>query len=86
VLGLRRDRRQEHRARCVGLTYRFIAGQPLFAEIIASPGRGLTAAQDRHRAFAAGLIMGDQQAQIQQLLDRARKAYSRFDGTKAFCK
>jgi hypothetical protein len=49
-----------------------------------SSGRGLTAEQNRHRAFAAGLIMGDQQARIQQLLDRARKAHSRFDRAKAF--
>ena len=58
----------------------------LCADIIASPGRGLTAEQSRHRAFAAGLIIGDQQAQIQQLLDRARKAYSRFDSAKVFWK
>jgi len=58
----------------------------LCADIIASPGRGLTAEQSRHRAFAAGLIIGDQQAQIQQLLDRARKAYSRFDSGKVFWK
>jgi hypothetical protein len=46
----------------------------------------LTGEQNRHRAFAAGLIIGDQQAQVQKLLDRARKAYSRFDSAKTFWK
>src|SRR6478752_1951624 len=31
----------------------------------------------------AGLIIGDQQAKVQKSLDRARKAYSRFDRAKA---
>ncbi len=58
----------------------------LFADIIAGPARGLTEEQSRHRAFAAGLIIGSQQAQIQILLVRARKAYSRFNRAKAFWK
>ena len=58
----------------------------LCAEIIARPGRGLTVEQSRHRAYAAGLVMGDQQARIPQLLDRARKAHVRFDSSKAFWK
>jgi len=58
----------------------------LFSEIITSRAKGLTEEQSRHRAFAAGLIIGNQQAQIQKLRDRARKAYSRFDGAKAFWK
>ena len=58
----------------------------LFADIIANPRRGLTGEQNHRRVFAAGLIIGDQQAQIQQLLDRARKAYSRFDSAKVFWK
>jgi CHAD domain-containing protein len=58
----------------------------LFADIIARPTRRLTAEQNRQRAFAAGLIIGDQQAQIRRLLNRARKAHSRFDGAKVFWK
>jgi triphosphatase len=58
----------------------------LFADIIARPTKGLTGEQNHHRAFAAGLIIGDQQAQVQKSLDRARKAYSRLDGAKAFWK
>ena len=36
--------------------------------------------------LTAGLIMGDQQAQIAQLLERAAKAHSRFDEAKPFWK
>jgi CHAD domain-containing protein len=61
-----------------------ITHKGLFTEIIADPRRGLTATQNHQRAYAAGLIIGDQQAQIQGLLDRARKAYSRFDNVKPF--
>jgi inorganic triphosphatase YgiF len=63
-----------------------VTHKALFSDIIASRAKGLTEEQGRHRAFAAGLIIGDQQAQIQKLLDRARKAYSRFDDAKAFWK
>ena len=63
-----------------------VTHKALFSEIIASRARGLTEEQGRHRAFAAGLVIGDQQAQVQKLLDRARKAYSRFDGAKPFWK
>jgi triphosphatase len=63
-----------------------VTHKALFADIVASPAPGLTGEQNRHRAFAAGLIIGDQQAQIQKLHDRARKAYSRFDNAKAFWK
>ncbi len=58
----------------------------LCAEILERPGRGLTEEQKRHRAFAAGLIIGDQQAQIARLLNQARKAHARFDEAKAFWK
>ena len=71
---------------CLGGINDVMTRKALCADIIASPGRGLTAEQNRHRAFAAGLIIGDQQAQIQQLLDRARKAHSRFAGAKIFWK
>ena len=63
-----------------------VTHKALFSDIIASRAKGLTEEQSRHRAFAAGLIIGDQQAQIQKLLGRARKAYSRFEGAKAFWK
>jgi hypothetical protein len=46
----------------------------------------LTEEQSRHRAFAAGLIIGNQQAQVERLRDRARKAFSRFDDARAFWK
>jgi hypothetical protein len=71
---------------CLGGVNDIVTHKALFADIIASRARGLTEEQSRHRAFAAGLVIGDQQAQIQKLLDRARKAYSRFDCAKAFWK
>jgi hypothetical protein len=46
----------------------------------------LTAEQNYRRAFAAGLIIGNQQAQMRHLLDGARKAPSRFDSAKVFWK
>jgi triphosphatase len=58
----------------------------LFSDIIARRAKGLTEEQGRHRAFAAGLIIGNRQAQVERLRDRARKAYSRFDDAKAFWK
>jgi inorganic triphosphatase YgiF len=63
-----------------------VTHKTLFADIIARPAKGLSGEQNHHRAFAVGLIVGDQQAQVQKSLDRARKAYSRFDGAKAFWK
>jgi triphosphatase len=63
-----------------------VTHKALFADIIAHPTRGLTGKQNHHRAFAAGLIIGDQQAQVQKFLDRARKTYLRFDRAKAFWK
>ena len=71
---------------CLGRINDIVTHKTLFTGIIASPARGLTGEQNRHRAFAAGLIIGDQQAQVQKLLDRARKAYSRFDSARAFWK
>jgi CHAD domain-containing protein len=52
--------------------------------ILTRPGRNLTEEQNRHRAFTAGLIIGDQHAQIEQLLKRSLKAYARFDKAKQF--
>ena len=71
---------------CLGRVNDIVTHKALFADIIAGRARGLTEEQSRHRAFAAGLIIGGQQAQIQIFLDRARKAYSRFNRAKAFWK
>jgi inorganic triphosphatase YgiF len=38
----------------------------------------------QHRAFAAGLIVGDQQAKRHDLFKRVRKAMARFDNAKPF--
>ena len=56
----------------------------LFTNIVDNPRRGLTAKQNHQRAFAAGLIIGDQQARIPALVDDACKAYARFDSAKPF--
>ena len=71
---------------CLGKINDIVTHKALFADIIASPARGLTNEQNRHRSFAAGLIIGDQQAHVQKLIDRARKAHSRFDRAKVFWK
>jgi triphosphatase len=63
-----------------------VTHKSLFSDIIADRGKGLTEQQSRQRAFAAGLVIGDQQAQIRKFLDRARKAYSRLDTARAFWK
>jgi triphosphatase len=61
-----------------------VTHKALFTDIIANRAKGLTDEQSHHRAFAAGLIIGDQQAQVQHVMDRARKAYARFARAKAF--
>ena len=71
---------------CLGKINDIVTHKALFTDIIESHARGLTAEQSRHRAFAAGLIIGHQQAQVEKLLDRARKAHSRFARAKAFWK
>jgi inorganic triphosphatase YgiF len=71
---------------CLGKVNDIVTHKALFADIIESHAAGLTEEQGRHRAFAAGLIIGDQQARIEHFLDRARKAYSRFVRAKAFWK
>ena len=63
-----------------------VTHQSLFTDIINNPRPGLTAKQNQQRAFAAGLIIGDQRARIPGLLDTARKAYERFDRAKPFWK
>jgi CHAD domain-containing protein len=71
---------------CLGKVNDIVTHKALFTDIIESHARGLTKEQSRHRAFAAGLIIGHQQAQVEKLLDRARKAHSRFARAKAFWK
>ena len=71
---------------CLGGINDIVTRKALFAEIIANPRRGLTAEQNHRRAYAAGLIIGNQQAQMRHLLDGARKAHSRFDSAKVFWK
>ena len=71
---------------CLGRLNDIVTHKALFSEIIANRPKGLTEEQGRRRAFAAGLIIGDQQAQVGKLLDRARKAYSRLDDAKPFWK
>src|SRR5262249_50490443 len=61
-----------------------VTHRALFTNIISNPWRGLTANQNHQRAFAAGLIIGDQQARIPALIDEARKACARFDSAKPF--
>jgi triphosphatase len=63
-----------------------VTHEALFVDIIHRHAGGLTEEQGRRRAFAAGLVVGDQQAQIPKLLDRSRKAHSRFERAKAFWK
>jgi inorganic triphosphatase YgiF len=63
-----------------------ITCKALCTEVMDNPGRGLSPERIRRRAFAAGLIIGDQQAQADKLLDRAREAHERFDDTKPFWK
>jgi triphosphatase len=71
---------------CLGKANDIVTHKALFTDIINSRAKGLTEEQSRHRAFAAGLIIGDQQAQLGKLLDRARKAHSRFESVKPFWK
>jgi triphosphatase len=71
---------------CLGRLNDIVTHKALFAGIIDHPAAGLTEQHSRHRAFAAGLIIGDQQAQTERLLDRARKAHARFTRGKVFWK
>ena len=49
---------------CLGGINDIVTRNALFADIREHAARGLTSEQNRHRAFAAGLIIGNQQAQI----------------------
>ena len=69
---------------CLGGFNDIVTREALCTKVLERPGRSLTEEQRRRRAFAAGLITGDQQAQLGELLARARKAYVRFDDAKPF--
>ena len=69
---------------CLGGFNDIVTRKALCAGILARPNRNLSVEQNRHRAFAAGLITGDQHAQVRKLLERARKAHGRFDNAKPF--
>lgn len=71
---------------CLGGFNDIMTRKALCTEVLERPGRSLTEEQRRHRAFAAGLIIGDQQAQVRKLLERAKKAHARFDDSKPFWK
>lgn len=71
---------------CLGGLNDITTRKALCADVIARPGRGLTAEQSRHRAFAAGLVIGNQQSKVHEFLDRAREAHSRFDSARIFWK
>jgi triphosphatase len=71
---------------CLGGFNDIVTRKALCTQVLERPGRSLTEEQRRHRAFAAGMIIGDQQAQIQKLLGRAKKAHSRFAKAKSFWK
>jgi triphosphatase len=71
---------------CLGGVNDIVTHKALLANIITKPGRGLTAEQNRHRAYATGLVIGYQQAQVRHLLDGARQAHARFEDAKAFWK
>ena len=48
--------------------------------------RGLPIDKMRSRAFAAGIIVGDQQAQTRRHLERAKDARDDFNDVKAYWK
>src|SRR5690606_8039049 len=53
-------------------------------DIRSRPAGSTGAEHSRHRAFAAGFILGHEQAGAPRLLGRARKAHARFDRAKPF--
>jgi CHAD domain-containing protein len=54
--------------------------------IVKHPARGLSAEQKMQRAFAAGIVTGDQQGRLLELRGRGLKAHSRFSDVKPFWK
>jgi len=63
-----------------------VTRRELCREVVAGPSPNLSAELNHHRSYAAGLIMGDQQAQMQTMLDQSRKTYRRFSRAKPFWK
>jgi hypothetical protein len=58
----------------------------LCAEILLKPGRNSEGAVGRDRAFAAGLVTGDQEARSAELLADAKKAHDQVEDIKPFWK
>jgi triphosphatase len=71
---------------CLGGINDIATRKQLFADMISAPARGLSTEQNVQRAFAAGLVIGDQQAKTLELLHRATKAHSQFKGARTFWK
>lgn len=58
----------------------------LFADMMLRKERASARASGRQRAFAAGLIVGHQESQIEHLLRRSIKAYGKLEKIKPFWK
>ncbi len=58
----------------------------LCAELLAQHPRTLTGTSSRDRAFAAGLVTGNQEARRNELLSDATKAHAQFEDVKPFWK
>ena len=58
----------------------------LCEEILAKHGRGSEGPAARDRAFAAGLVTGDQEARSRELIESAQEAQARVDEIKPFWK
>jgi inorganic triphosphatase YgiF len=58
----------------------------LCAEMLLKPGRSSEGAAGRDRAFAAGLVTGDQEARSAELLADAKKAHGQVEDIKPFWK
>ncbi|MBV9529712.1 MAG: CYTH and CHAD domain-containing protein [Bradyrhizobium sp.] len=71
---------------CLGEINDIATRKQLFAGMTSTPARGLSTEQNVQRAFAAGLVIGDQQAKVLELVQRATKAHSRLDAARTFWK
>jgi hypothetical protein len=54
--------------------------------MLLKPGRSSEGAAGRDRAFAAGLVTGDQEARSAELLADAKKAHGQVEDIKPFWK
>jgi|SoimicMinimDraft_3_1059731.scaffolds.fasta_scaffold01778_3 inorganic triphosphatase YgiF len=55
-------------------------------EMVSRPARALPMEKMRRRAFATGIVVGDQQAQTRHHLERAKRARDNFNEIKAYWK